>query len=445
MSLSQETIAAVRFGYGLRPGEPAVAEPEALLAGVRAGAGERDPEEPGLAARSARFLRIREAAERGEDKTPPSTRYRAIYQADVERRVARATLSPHGFHERLVWFWADHFTVVGRNQRGRMTAPSFEAEAIRPNVAGSFGALLKAAVTHPVMLVYLDQFQSIGPGSPVGRRHGRGLNENLAREVLELHTLGVGADYGQADVRQFAELLTGLGAGLSTGRMVFRAPRAEPGAETVLGRRYGGGAAGVADIHAALDDLALHPATARHVATKLAVHFLADEPPPGLVDHLEGAYRRSDGALMAVYAALLEHPASWTEPGAKVRQPFDFLVATLRAAGARGPADVAAAFAGGPPCAGVLRGLNQPLWGARGPDGWPEAAEAWITPPGLTGRINWASRLGVKLAERTDPRTFLADGLGPRASAETTAVVRGAAERWEGIALVLASPEFNRR
>ena len=153
------------------------------------------------------------------------------------------------------------------------------------------------------------------------------------------------------------------------------------------------------------------------------------------------------GDLMVVYAALLEHPESWMDPGAKVRQPFDLVVASLRAAGPRSAEEVAALLAAGrkPAVAAVLRGMNQQLWSAPGPEGWPEVAEAWITAPGLTSRINWASRMGEALAERTDPRSFLDVALGERARKETAAVVRGAAERWEGIALAMASPEFNRR
>jgi uncharacterized protein (DUF1800 family) len=447
LSLSRETIAAVRFGYGFRPGEAVVAEPEAMLAGVRSGAGSGAGEAPGLSARVRAYERIRQQAERPEGRQRAARRLQAFYEADVERRVAESVLSPHGFYERLVWFWADHFTVVGRGGQGRLIAPSFEVEAIRPNVGARFAGLLRAAVTHPVMLVYLDQHRSVGPNSPAGRRRGQGLNENLAREVLELHTLGVEADYGQEDVRQFAELLTGLGADLEAGAATFRPRRAEPGAETVLGLSYGGRAADLADVHAVLEDLAVHPATARHIAQKLAVHFVADPAPEALVAHLEAAFTASDGDLMAVYAALLEHPAAWGDPGAKVRQPFEFLVASLRASGPGDAGELAPLLAieGKPGCVAALAAMNQPLWGAAGPDGWPEAAEAWITAPGLAARINRASRIGEAIAERTDPRAFLDGALGELAREETSFVVQGAAERWEGIALAMASPEFNRR
>jgi len=369
--------------------------------------------------------------------------------ADRSARIATAVLSPDGFYERLVWFWTDHFAISAAGAGGdrRMTSitPAFEVDAIRPHVPGSFAALLRAAVKHPAMMKYLGQSASFGPNSKLGRERDRGLNENLAREILELHTLGVGANYNQTDVREFAELLTGLTSDIATGRMIFQPERAEPGAETILGKTYGGApVASLTEIDAALDDLAVHPATARHIARKLAAHFVADEPAPDLVAYLEEAFRLHDGDLMAVYAALLEHPASWSDISGKVRQPFDYVVASLRATG---PADVADLALGDPPIDPVaaLTRMNQPIWSPPGPDGWPEAAGSWISPPGLTARIEWASQLGVALESRVDPNTFVDVALGPLARRETRAAVRAAAERWEGIALVLASPEFNRR
>jgi uncharacterized protein (DUF1800 family) len=440
-----ESIAAFRFGYGFRAGEPP-ARPGAMLAGVAREAAAAGGRPSGLAAREAvlsEFVRLRKRRGTPEGAARAREAQRAIARrlhADRAARVRAAVLSPNGFYERVVWFWADHFTVSAAGVRMRVIAPAFEADAIRPHVAGDFAALLRAAAKHPAMLTYLGQTSSVGPGSKVGRERGLGLNENLAREVLELHTLGVGADYSQRDVRQFAELLTGLAVDRKAGATAFVAPRAEPGAETVLDRSYGGkGSAAEADIDAALDDLAAHPATARHVARKLAVHFVADEPDPRLVAHLEGTFRRFRGDLMAVYAALLEHPASWEGFGTKVRQPFDYVVASLRAAAPDGDG-----LAGLDPVAALAR-MGQPVWGAGGPDGWPERADAWISPPGLTARIGWASEVAVALEPRIDPRAFVDAALGPLAREETRFAARAAAERWEGIALVLASPEFNRR
>lgn len=441
MTASPESIAAFRFGYGFRAGEAPQAA-EAMLADVPARARAARAGASPLEERTAlyrRFVKLRRRAKGDRQALAASREARQTIARSLETaratRVRTAVATRDPLYERLVWFWADHFSVSALGPFAEAIVPAYELDAIRPNVAGRFVDLLRAAVTHPAMLVYLGQARSVGPNSAIGQAKGRGLNENLARETLELHTLGSGAGYTQDDVRAFAELLTGLSIG-PKGRKTFRADMAEPGAEMVLGHSYGGKTPSEADINGALADLARDPATARHIATKLAVHFVSDHPDEGLVDHVAAAWTRTDGDLMAVYAALVEHPASAAPPGAKVRQPFEFVVASLRAA----PADVT----GLDPVAALQR-MNQPIWRAPQPDGWPEHASAWISPPGLTQRIDWASTLATAIEGEVDPRAFLDVALGDMASEETRAVARSAAERWEGIALVLASPEFNRR
>jgi uncharacterized protein (DUF1800 family) len=308
-------------------------------------------------------------------------------------------------------------------------------------------------VTHPLMLHFLDQMQSVGPGSRAARKareKGRarqpGLNENLAREVLELHTLGVGGPYGQDDVRQLAELFTGLSFTPGEG-FVFRPRQAEPGAETVLGRSYGGNPATLESIHAALEDIAAHPATARHVAWKLAVHFVADDPDPALVDHVAARYLASDGDLMAVYAALLEHPAAWDPRLANVKPPADFIASTCRA------------LAVAPDRLGekrlklirrVLLGpmavMGQPWQKPGGPDGWPEEDGDWITPQGLAARMRWAMAAPALLRpDLPDPRAFVTTALGPFAGEPVQFAAKAAETREEAIGLVLSAPAFQRR
>lgn len=458
MARSTATIAALRFGYGFGPGEAGPGGPEGLMAELRAGAAAAAP--AGAAGREglamlAGFEAVRDAGGAEARMAARQTAGKAIqrlFGLASRDRVLRAATSAHPFFDRLAWFWSGHFAVNGKGIPGRALAGAFEDDAIRPHLAGRFADLLRAAALHPAMLIFLDQTNSVGPLSAFGRRRRAGLNENLAREILELHTLGVGAPYGQDDVRQFAELLTGLDFDRATGAPALLRDRAEPGAERVLGRVYGGPVAELHDIHAALDDLAAHPATARHIALKLARHFVADAPPEPLVAHLEAAFRASDGDLSAVCAALLEHPASWESFGAKARQPFDFLAATIRAVGAT-EAERAAMRerpeGRGPlarlEIAPAMRRLNQTPLLPPGPQGWPEAAEAWITPQGLSARIDWASRLGRAVAARWDPRALLDSALRDAASPDTIVVVSGAAERWEGAALALAAPEFSRR
>lgn len=239
----------------------------------------------------------------------------------------QAVLSPNGFYERLATFWTNHFsTRANKSLPMRMIVPLYEAEAIRPNIGGSFRDLPRVATEHPAMLIYLDQAQSQGPESARGMKQKKGLNENLGRELLELHTLGAGSGYTQADVRAAAMVLTGLTIDREEMDVAFRPGISEPGRHTVLGVSYGGAKRSRKDYLALLDDLAVHPKTAQHISRKLAAHFVSDQPPQEMVTAI-----RMDGDLTAVYGAMLDHPAARRDEGAKARQPFDYVVTGLRA------------------------------------------------------------------------------------------------------------------
>ncbi|MCC6305650.1 MAG: DUF1800 domain-containing protein [Rhodobacteraceae bacterium] len=449
-------LAAVRLGFGpSRGGEAEGAEAMlAALAGPDVDAARWPVGDFATALANARAHREAQRAHRagtegaGEALRAAQRARREEMDGILAHRLARAAAG-QPFRERLAWFWADHFTVRPREPRMRAGVAAYADAAIRPHLGGRFADMLKAAALHPMMLLYLDQAESVGPNSRQGLRRGRGLNENLAREVLELHTLGVEAGYTQADVRGLARLFTGLSFTAETG-FRFAPGRAEPGGDKVLGRVYGSGReARLEDILDALEDIAARPETARHLGWKLATHFVADTPDTGLVDHLAEAYRAGGGALRPVYAALAEHPATWASPGAKVRQPLEFLACAFRALGADplGLAGLRArdrarlTFA-------ALAAMGQPFEDPTGPDGWPEAAGRWITPHGLAARIDWAMTAPPRLLEaaaRPDPRALVEAVLGPEAS-EATRMAAGAAEtEWEGVGLVLASPEFNRR
>lgn len=426
---------AIRFGYGL----PASAAPP--LAGPDRAA----ETSPGVTlAELAPLALAYRAAKKAKDEAAVKETLRqtdALALRGAKAILARAIGSDDPFRERLVAFWADHFTVAARNRIERPLPSVLIDAAIRPHVTGRFADMLRAVTTHPAMLVYLNQEASFGPGSPKGKRQKKGLNENLARELLELHTLGVGAGYTQDDVRELAELLTGLTVGRDG--FDFDAKRAEPGAETVLGLRYDGTGAG--PILQALDDLAARPETAAHLARKLAEHFVADDPDPALVGDLTGVFRETGGDLAAVAQALVAHPAA--AAGSKARQPFDFLVASFRALGV-GP-DMILALE---PRSfrrlilDPLQAMGQPFQQAPGPDGWPEREADWITPQGLAARIDWAMQAPQRLARPLpDPRAFLTAALGARAGEKLTWAVGAAESARDGVGLVLASPEFNRR
>jgi uncharacterized protein (DUF1800 family) len=314
-------------------------------------------------------------------------------------------------------------------------------EAIRPHVTGRFADMLRAVVQHPAMLGYLDQTRSFGPNSRVGLRRARGLNENLARELLELHTVGAG--HTQTDVAQMAELLAGLTVGKAG--PTFDARRAEPGAETVLGQTYDGDSLDA--VLRALNDLAEHADTAAHLSRKLAVHFVADQPNRDLVQALTDGWRASGGDLLAVAESLLTHSAGWSTTPDKVRQPFDFLVAALRALGVGGAAVMALPDA--PFRTMILQpmaAMGQPWQRAPGPDGWPEAAEAWITPEGMAARITWAMDMPARLVSPLPvPTTLMTRCLGAHLGERLAWAVPRSEDIREAVGLVLASPDFNRR
>ncbi len=366
---------------------------------------------------------------------------------DFGHEIQRRITTRDGLRERLTAFWADHFTAHSKNQQLRPADAAYVEEAIRPHVAGRFADMLRAAATHPVMLLYLDQAGSIGPNSrsaKTGPKRG-GMNENLAREMLELHTLGVDGPYQQSDVRQLAELLTGLSYAPAKG-FVFRTGHAEPGYETVMGKRYGGGKPVIEDIYAAFDDLSAHPATARHIAEKLARHFVSDLPDAGLVAALETAFVDSGGNLATVTEALLRHPAAWGPDHGKVKQPFDFVTSALRALGAdlrHIPVKHRQR---------MRRYLHTPLaqmgqnWHRPpGPDGWPEEDAAWIVPQRLVARMQWAMTVPFALMKLLpDPEDFMHMALGNRVTPDLAFAARGAETRAIGVGLVLLSPAFQR-
>lgn len=454
---SSATLAAIRFGYGLSPHFPAPEAPWVLIDGLWAPdhVAARHPVTP-LAQVSDLIIALNDErrAQRkmgSREDTATAKRLRrdlaALYRHNLQTEIARILDGPDTLRERLTAFWADHFTAIGKGGTMRSVVSPYVEEAIRPHVTGRFGDMLRAVATHPVMIAYLDQSISVGPNSASGAKKDKGLNENLAREVLELHTLGVGGPYTQDDVREFAELLTGLRATVRRG-MFFQPRWAEPGAETVLGRSYGGdGPARIEDIHAALDDLARHPATAAHLARKLAVHFVSDTPDQGLVDHVAAAYRATQGDLRATTTALLEHPAAWSPELAKAKRPQDYICSALRALGVT--ADQILSAPGKHLRHGVLtplRAMGQPYQKPTGPDGWAEGFDDWITPQGLAGRIQWGMAVPQALGlDLPDPRDFVQTALADAASADTRFAAKAAETRWEGVGLILAAPEFNRR
>jgi len=364
------------------------------------------------------------------------------FRAEALARLQRAMIADCGFTERLVTFWSNHFCIsANKGELARIWAGSFEREAIRPHVLGRFVDMLKAAEQHPAMLFFLDNQQSLGPDSRAGQNRKRGLNENLAREIMELHTLGVGGGYTQDDVTSLARIITGWtfagrqGQLGTPGTFVFNTNAHQPGAQLLLGKSYADN--GVAQGEAALKDIARHPSTAKFIATKFARHFVADEPPPSLVARLQEVFRKSDGDLGALAAALLDSDEAWQAPQTKIRSPYEFLVATGRLL--MQLPDDPTRYLGG------LNLLGQPLWTPAGPNGFPDTNAAWAAPEGMKLRLDIAAQVASRLADNIDPRDLLELVAADAASPETRRTIERAESRQQALALLLMSPEFQRR
>jgi uncharacterized protein (DUF1800 family) len=385
-----------------------------------------------------------EAMQPNAPKPPPQPLniIQKTYRTEALARLQRAVIADCGFVERLVVFWSNHFCVsANKGELARMWAGSFEREAIRPYVLGRFSDMLKAVEQHPAMLFFLDNQQSLGPDSRAGQNRKRGLNENLAREIMELHTLGVSGGYSQDDVTSLARIITGwtfagrqgqLGA---PGSFVFNANAHQPGAQRLLGTVYENN--GVAQGEAALADIARHPSTAKFIATKFARHFVADDPPPALVARLQDAFRKSDGDLRALTSALLDSDEAWQAPLTKVRSPYEFLVAAGRLL-ARIPDDPGLYL-------GSLNLLGQPLWSPAGPNGFPDTNAAWAAPEGMKLRLDISAQIASRLANNVDPRDLLELAAADAASPETRHTIERAESRQQALVLLLMSPEFQRR
>ncbi|UZK69070.1 DUF1800 domain-containing protein [Sphingomonas sp. S1-29] len=435
-SRAEAAAALVDFYRAARAGRMQLRAGEAT-AGTAATAGAVDSPIPGAAVQSRQIER---------------SKLRALYVDSVAARATAALTTPTPFVERLVHFWANHFAISAEKPPVIAMAGSFEFDAIRPHVLGSFAAMLRAVERHPAMLTYLDQAQSVGPGSIAGQRAAangrkRGLNENLAREILELHTLGARTGYGQADVTDLARALTGWTVGgiaggpgsrlatASPGDFMFAPVLHEPGPRTVLGRSFA--QAGEGQAQAVLDMLATHPATARHLATKLARHFVADTPPPALVARLERAFLQSGGDLPTVYRALVEAPEAWAPEAAKFKTPWEWSVSAMRAIGAE-------TFPT-PNVLGYVTQLGQPVWRPGSPAGFDDVAASWAGPDALMRRVEAAERVAARAQGAGDARAVAATLFGSSLSPPTATAIARAESPAQGLALLLVSPDFMRR
>lgn len=338
----------------------------------------------------------------------------------------------HPLLARLTEFWFNHLNVSSDKGADRAFVGHYLLHAIRPQVLGRFEDLLLASARHPAMLYYLDQAQSVADGTMQGEKR-RGLNENYARELMELHTLGVDGGYTQQDVRELARVLTGWTVAPAQADGFRFAPRLhDAGAKTVLGQRFGptharDAAAGEAEGRAALHLLAAHPATAHRVALRLAQWFVADQPPPALVEQLARSFTSTQGDLRAVMRVLVQSPAFWDPANQLFKTPLDYACSTLAAVG--GPSDERALRR----MAGFLSSAGQGINRWPTPDGYKTSADTWRTPDALTRRADVALALGRAQPDLAWLQPFLAPATRARITAQPPALQAG---------LVLASPDF---
>ncbi|MGG1946388.1 DUF1800 domain-containing protein [Trinickia sp. NRRL B-1857] len=454
--LSEAAIALNRFGLGARAEEPPPPDAKAWLLAQfdrydpKPAAWARQPDSESVA-QELGAARQQVASGADQDAKLAARKMlreevRDTYRDAVDARVQSALATDTPFVERLVHFWSNHFAISTEKPQVAALAGDFETEAIRPHVLGRFEDMLLAVERHPAMQVFLDQANSVGPDSRAAMRAEakgakRGLNENLAREIMELHTLGVRTGYTQSDVTEFARALTGWsivgpkGVGGAPGSFVFREPMHEPGERTIIGRTYAQD--GEAQARAVLHDLAAAPATSKHIATKLARHFAGDNPSAALVGRLAQAFSSSGGDLPTVYRALVASPEPWASRPVKFKTPWDWTLSTLRGLGAN--------EIGGAKAAPILTQLGQPVWRPGSPAGYDDIAASWAAPDALMRRVELAQRIAARLGDRVDARVLapklFADSLDPA----TALAIARAESAQTALALLLVSPDFQRR
>jgi len=442
--------AAIRFGLGNMPGQALESDPRGALKAQLAGP---DPAEAagafdGLPAGIDGVDGIRADAMARQALVAAGTplpgnfisQAHALYFADVTAQMGWAATTTASFRERLVWFWSNHFTVSILQGETAPLVGAMIREAIRPHVNGNFTDMVLAVERHPAMLRYLVNENSIGPDSVAGIRTGNGLNENLGRECMELHTVGLQAGYSQADVTNMAKILTGWsvagseGGGDSTG-FKYKPNTHEPGPQIVLGRGFDGGEQAGID---ALAFLASYPTTYQLLAAKLVTHFVADEPPPHAVARIAGVLRDTGGDLGAASAALVDLPEAWT-PLTKLKTPLEYAMSVVRAAP---PADDQ------PPVnfLTTLNQLGQPLWAAPLPNGWPDQAANWDGSDAIMARINWAYDYAGRFDDGgAEPSDIAGVALGNLLRPATAQAMASAGSRREAVTMLFTAPEFQRR
>ena len=458
MSLDGEMAltAQKRFGLGLLPSgyRQASADPKAYVLSQLEGYEYRDMSGLPPSTELLRQLRVWQKqvkaakampAGMADDPNAPNIQkaknnfVRVQSENEADYRIQTAMVSDRPMIERLTDFWAGHFCIsCSKSETVRIIAGAYEREAIRPFVVGRFRDMLGAVMHHPAMLAYLDNNVSFGPNSKAGQRQNKGLNENLGRELLELHTVGVNAGYSQEDVTNAARIITGWGiAGdkdPEPGTFRFTPQRHEPGDFTVMGKTFAAG--GEAQGNMLLDMLATHPATARHIAGKLVRHFIGDQAPASLVDRVAARFSETNGDLKETTRALVDAPEAWTTPPSKVIAPYDMAIAASRLLWHAVDARQLVNFA---------RVMGQPLWTPRSPNGFPDNDLAWAAPNAMIKRFDYALQFSAQAKDAPEPMDLAEATFGAALRPDLATAVKRAASRPEALATIIMSPEIQVR
>jgi uncharacterized protein (DUF1800 family) len=378
------------------------------------------------------------------------------YRTELRLRIMKHRQVEVGFVERLVLFFSNHFSItINKDGAPRPMLGQMERDVIRRHVLGSFKDMLIGVVQHPAMLDYLDASSSVGPNSPLGREHGVGLNENLAREILELHTLGVNGGYTQSDVIQLARVLTGWsvvrgweaeygfdgGNASNRGQFIYRASRHEPGTHTVLRQRFPD--TGIEQGKAVLTMLAEHPKTAEFIAFKLVHHFITDAPTPAMVQPVAHAFLSTRGNLRAVATALVNLPEAWSRPLRKLRTPYELELAKMRAIGKPYRTNDGWLFTE------TLKSLRHLPWERKTPDGYPDETDYWLSPDAMRIRLETA-HMSARAFRWSGPYPLAPAALAralfsTQLSAASLAAIRSAPDEETAMATVFMLPEFQWR
>lgn len=454
-----EIIAKNRFGLGIKPNENDIFQDMNWFA-KQAQSYEAKPKSLNSSQNSKEIVRqyieVQELKRKNKDNPQVFKKeqkiLRDIYVTEANNRLNISVNTKTPFIDRMVHFWSNHFAVSADKIEVRALAGAYENEAIRPNVLGNFRDLIRGVVTHPAMLAYLDQIQSIGPNSMAGQRRSQnnpdkeiGLNENLAREIFELHTLGVNGGYTQSDVTEFARALTGFTIANGKGRrfsnngdigsFVFEPLMHEPGSRTIMGKKFN--QSGADQGAAILEFVASHPSTAKNIATKLARHFAGDNPPQTLIDKLKQSFISSNGDLKSIYLTLINAPECWANDNVKFKTPWEWLVSSLRAMGINDTSRIDTPT--------VLENLGQAMWQPKSPKGFDDIEDAWAAPDALLRRAETANLIAKYFDAPLNPNQLAPKLLGNHLSEHTKIAISRAESIQSGTSLLLISPEFLRR